>query len=51
MVVSFFALSPLLRQIMNRLFLPEAPVWFIMMLLALLANRELATWPAGAGSL
>jgi len=34
--------SPLLRQVLNRLFLPEAPVWFIMLLLALLANRELA---------
>ena len=34
--------SPLLRQVLNRLFLPEAPVWFIMMLLALLGNQELA---------
>ncbi|MGI6434853.1 MAG: phytoene desaturase family protein [Syntrophomonadaceae bacterium] len=39
--------SPLLRQILNRLFLPEAPVWFIIMLLALLANRELAYLAGG----
>lgn len=39
--------SPLLRQALNRLFLPEAPVWFIMMLLALLANRELAYLAGG----
>ena len=39
--------SPLLRQVLNRLFLPEAPVWFIMMLLALLANRELAYLAGG----
>lgn len=39
--------SPLLRQVLNKLFLPEAPVWFIMMLLALLANRELAYLAGG----
>lgn len=39
--------SPLARQILNRLFLPQAPVWFIMMLLALLANRDLAYLAGG----
>jgi phytoene dehydrogenase-like protein len=33
--------SPLLRQILENLFLPEVPVWFVFMVLALLADRQI----------
>lgn len=33
--------DPLLRQILENLFLPEAPVWFFLVLLALLADRQI----------
>ena len=33
--------SPLLRRILVNAFLPEVPVWFVLMLLALLADRQI----------
>lgn len=33
--------DPVLLQFLENLFLPEAPVWFVMMLLALLADRQI----------
>lgn len=37
----------LLRQILENLFLPEVPVWFILMLLALLADRQMGLLEGG----
>ncbi len=39
--------DPLLRQIVENLFLPEAPVWLILMLLALLADRQIGLLEGG----
>ena len=39
--------SPLLRQILENMFLPEAPVWFVFMLLALLADRQMGLLEGG----
>ncbi|MBI5956240.1 MAG: NAD(P)/FAD-dependent oxidoreductase, partial [Chloroflexi bacterium] len=39
--------DPLLRQILENLFLPEAPVWLILMLLALLADRQIGLLEGG----
>jgi len=36
------AVDPWLRYIFNNLFLPEVPVWFLMMLLAMVADRDMA---------
>lgn len=41
------AKDPLFRRILENVFLPEAPPWFIMMLLALLANRQMGLLPGG----
>ncbi|OGF55070.1 MAG: hypothetical protein A2Z21_04585 [Candidatus Fraserbacteria bacterium RBG_16_55_9] len=39
--------SPLLRQILENLFLPEVPVWFLLMLLALLADKQMGLLEGG----
>lgn len=39
--------DPLLRRIIENLFLPEVPVWFSFMLLALLADRQLGLLEGG----
>lgn len=41
------ARDPVLRQVLANLFLPEAPVWFVFMLLALLANRQMGLLGGG----
>jgi len=33
--------SPALRRLMTHLFLPEVPMWFILLMLSLLANRQM----------
>ena len=39
--------SPLLRQILSNLFMPEVPVWFVLMLLALLGDRQMGLLAEG----
>jgi phytoene desaturase len=39
--------TPVLHRILENLFLPEVPVWFVCMLLALLADRQIGLLPAG----
>ncbi|UCG82873.1 MAG: NAD(P)/FAD-dependent oxidoreductase [Dehalococcoidia bacterium] len=39
--------SPLLRRVLVNLFLPEVPVWFVLMLLALLADRQIGLLAEG----
>jgi phytoene dehydrogenase-like protein len=39
--------DPLLRQIIENLFLPEVPVWFTFMVLALLADRQMGLLEGG----
>jgi phytoene dehydrogenase-like protein len=39
--------DPLLRQIIENLFLPEVPVWFVLMLLALLADNQIGLLEGG----
>jgi len=39
--------SPVLRAFLETLFMPEVPVWFVFMLLALLADGQLALLPSG----
>lgn len=41
------AKSVLLRRVLENLFLPEVPVWFVFMLLALLADRQIGLLPKG----
>lgn len=41
------ARDPVLRQILANLFLPEVSVWFVFMLLALLANRQMGLLDGG----
>ena len=40
--------DPWLREVINYLFLPEVPVWFVLMLLALLADRQLGLVEGGS---
>ena len=42
--------NPLLRQLLKNLFLPEVPVWFIFMFLALLADRQIGLLEGGCPS-
>lgn len=42
--------DPLLRTILENLFLPKAPVWFILMLLALLADGQMGLLEEGCPS-
>jgi len=39
--------SPLLRRILANLFMPEVPVWFVLMLLALLGDRQIGLLAEG----
>lgn len=39
--------SPLLRQVLENLFLPEVPVWFVLMLLSLLADKQMGLLEGG----
>jgi phytoene dehydrogenase-like protein len=39
--------SPLLRQLLENLFLPEVPVWFVFMLLALVADKQIGLLEGG----
>lgn len=41
------ARSPLLRTILTNFFTPEVPVWFVFMLLALLADHQMGLLPQG----
>jgi phytoene dehydrogenase-like protein len=41
------AKSPLLRVILANLFMPEVPVWFVLLLLALLAERQIGLLAEG----
>ncbi|MBI3942154.1 MAG: NAD(P)/FAD-dependent oxidoreductase [Chloroflexi bacterium] len=43
--------DPWLRWILRNLFLPEVPVWFILMLLGLLSNGQMGLLPGGSPSL
>lgn len=40
--------SPFLRRFLQNLFMPEVPVWFVLMLLALLADRQLGLLEKGS---
>jgi len=41
--------DPWLRQVIENLFLPEVPVWFVLMVLALLADRQMGLLEGGSG--
>lgn len=40
--------DPWLRDVIRNLFLPEVPVWFVLMLLGLLANRQMGLLEGGS---
>ena len=40
--------DPWLREVIRNLFLPEVPVWFILMLLGMLANKQMGLLEGGA---
>src|SRR4030042_7097478 len=39
--------DPWLREVIRNLFLPEAPVWFILMLLGMLTDRQMGLLEGG----
>ena len=41
------AQDPLLRKVLENLFLPEVPLWFVLMIMALVANRQMGLLEGG----
>jgi phytoene dehydrogenase-like protein len=41
--------DPWLRQMIENLFMPDVPVWFVLMILALLADRQMGLLEGGSG--